>query len=61
MYEEEMTTFFFFIVIILIAGIILTWKIDNDLDSKLEKECRSCDSKAIYCIDYWKEKGRCGR
>ena len=61
MNREEMTAFLWFIAIILIAGIILTLKMDKDLDSKLEKECISCDSKAIYCIDYWKEKWRCGR
>jgi len=35
--------------------------VTETIDSKIEIECKSCDSEYSWCEGYWKDKGRCGR
>lgn len=60
MFNDTLTKIIFLLMcIIFILAMMLM--ITGTLDSKIESECKSCDSEYSWCEGYWKDNKLCGK
>ena len=60
MFNDTLTKIIFLLMCI-VFGLAMMLMVTETIDSKIESECKSCDSEYSWCEGYWKDKGRCGR